>query len=213
MSASQEGVGRDRTLPLGLAVAYAGFAATFRGRPERFWQRMTRTGLALAGIALVAEPVLRRTRIRARDVAAGIGSAAALYGIFSVGDRLARRLMPTGGDDIDDVYRLRRLRSRPELALRLALVIGPAEELFWRGLVQGRLAERSGRWRAAALTGLAYAGAHLASENPTLVGAAGVAGAYWSALEAAGMPLGALIVSHVAWDIWIFLVAPTAPVA
>ena len=46
----------------------------------------------------------------------------------------------------------------------------------------------------------------------TLVGAAGVAGAYWSALAAAGMPIGSLIVSHVAWDIWIFLVAPTAPV-
>jgi hypothetical protein len=24
-----------------------------------------------------------------------------------------------------------------------------------------------------------------------------------------GVPLGALVVSHVAWDIWIFLVAPT----
>jgi hypothetical protein len=24
-----------------------------------------------------------------------------------------------------------------------------------------------------------------------------------------GMPLGALVVSHIAWDIWIFLVAPT----
>jgi membrane protease YdiL (CAAX protease family) len=213
VSASPEQPGRDRALPIGLAVAYAAFAATFRGRPERFWQRMTRTGLALAGIALVAEPVLRRTRIRARDLAAGIGSAAALYGIFRVGDRLARRLMPTGGDDIDEVYRLRRLRSRPELALRLALVIGPAEELFWRGLVQRRLAERSGRWRAAAVAAMAYAGAHVASENPTLVGAAGVAGAYWSALAAAGMPMGSLIVSHVAWDIWIFLLSPTAPAA
>jgi hypothetical protein len=47
--------------------------------------------------------------------------------------------------------------------------------------------------------------------NLTLTGAAGVAGAYWSALAAAGMPMGALIVSHVAWDVWIFLVAPTAP--
>ena len=47
----------------------------------------------------------------------------------------------------------------------------------------------------------------------TLVGAAGVAGAYWSALAAAGMPIGSLIVSHVAWDIWIVLVSSTAPVA
>ncbi len=204
---------RDRALSIGLAVAYGAFAATFRGRPDHFWQRMTRTGLALGGIALVAEPELRRTRIRARDVAAGLASAAALYSIFRVGDREARRIMPAGGQDIDEVYRLRRLRPRPELALRLALVIGPAEELFWRGLVQRRLAERSDRWRAAALAAMTYAGAHLASENPTLVGAAGVAGAYWSALAAAGMPLGSLIVSHVAWDIWIFLVAPTAPVA
>jgi len=28
-------------------------------------------------------------------------------------------------------------------------------------------------------------------------------------LRAVGVPLGALVVSHVAWDIWIFLVAPT----
>jgi hypothetical protein len=38
-----------------------------------------------------------------------------------------------------------------------------------------------------------------------------VAGAYWGLLAAAGMPMGALIVSHVAWDVWIFLVAPTVP--
>jgi hypothetical protein len=41
------------------------------------------------------------------------------------------------------------------------------------------------------------------------MGAAGAAGAFWSALRAAGMPMPALIASHVAWDLWIFLVAPT----
>ena len=39
--------------------------------------------------------------------------------------------------------------------------------------------------------------------------AAGVAGAHWAALYALGMPLGALIVSHAAWDVWIFLLQPT----
>jgi hypothetical protein len=53
---------------------------------------------------------------------------------------------------------------------------------------------------------------HVASGNFTLVGAAGVAGAHWCALYAAGMPMGALIVSHTAWDIWIFLVQPTGEV-
>ncbi len=45
--------------------------------------------------------------------------------------------------------------------------------------------------------------------NLTLMGAAGVAGAYWATLSAAGLPMGALIVSHIVWDIWIFLLAPT----
>jgi membrane protease YdiL (CAAX protease family) len=128
-----------------------------------------------------------------------------------VGDRLARRLVPSGERDIDETYALRRLRSTPELALRLALVIGPAEELFWRGFVQGRMSRRSGRWRSAAVAAAAYGGAHVVTANPTLIGAATVAGGFWSALAAAGAPMGALIVSHVAWDVWIFLLAPTGP--
>jgi hypothetical protein len=47
------------------------------------------------------------------------------------------------------------------------------------------------------------------ARNFTLLGAAGVAGLHWSVLRALRVPLGALIVSHVAWDIWIFLVQPT----
>jgi hypothetical protein len=39
-----------------------------------------------------------------------------------------------------------------------------------------------------------------------------IAGAHWCALYAAGVPLGALVVSHVTWDVWIFLVQPTGEV-
>ena len=48
--------------------------------------------------------------------------------------------------------------------------------------------------------------------NATLVGAATVAGGVWSALAALGVPMPALIVSHIVWDIWIFLVQPTQPI-
>ena len=203
--------GRDPLLAGGLAAAYAAFALTFRGPRPSFWQRMTATGLALGSLALATEPGLRRARIRGRDVATGLASAAGLYGIFLVGDRVVRRLLKSGGEDIGDVYALRELGPAPELAARLALVIGPAEELFWRGFVNGRLARRLGRWPGAAAGSVAYAGAHVATGNFTLFGAAGVAGAYWSALAAAGMPMSALIVSHAAWDLLTFLVAPTTP--
>jgi uncharacterized protein len=200
----------DALLPAGLAAAYAGFALTFRGPRRAFWDRMTATGLALGGLALAAEPELRRTRIRGRDVVAGLGSAAGLYAVFLVGDRVVRRLLPGGNREIGDIYALQDLRPRGELAARLALVIGPAEELFWRGFVNRRLGRRFGGWPGAALGAAAYGGAHVATGNFTLFGAAGVAGAYWSALAAAGMPMGALMVSHAAWDVWTFLVVPTS---
>lgn len=210
--ASSSPSARDTTLVVGgLAAAYALFAATFLGPRERFWQRMTATGATLGSLSIVSDREVRRTRVGARDVALGLASAAALYGVFQVGDRLARRIMPTGGDDIDAIYGLQDLRPKPELAARLALVIGPAEELFWRGFVQRRLERRLGRWRGAAASASAYGGAHLVTRNLTLTGAASVAGAYWSGLAALGMPMGALVVSHVAWDVWIFLVAPTVP--
>ncbi len=203
--------GPDLPLAAVLAGAYGAFAATFRGPREHFWQRMTATGAALGTLAMVAEPSLRRTRIRPRDVALGLASAAGLYAVFRVGDRMARRIMPRGAEEIDEVYALRSLRPRNEIAGRLALVIGPAEELFWRGLVLRRLQRLLGRWPGAAAAAAAYGGAHVVTANATLVGAAATAGAYWSALAAAGMPMSALVVSHVAWDVWIFLLQPTGP--
>jgi len=200
----------DTLLATGLGTAYAAFALTFRGRRSAFWQRMTATGLALGSLALASEPELRRTRLRGHDVITGLASAAGLYGVFLVGDRLARRVLPRGGEEIGSVYELRELGRPAELAARLAMVIGPAEELFWRGFVNARLGRRLGRWPGAAAGSLAYAGAHAATGNFTLFGAAGIAGAYWSALAAAGMPMGALIVSHTAWDLLTFLVVPTS---
>jgi uncharacterized protein len=195
-----------------LAVAAVGFAQTFRGPKEQFWQRMTRNGLVLGGLALATDESLRAARPRPRDVATGLGIAAALYGVFQVGDRAARVVMPSGSDDIGDIYALRHMRPVPEIAARLALVIGPAEELYWRGMLQGALTRRLGTVKGAAAAAACYGAVHIASGNPTLVGAASVAGAGWSAAAAAGVPMPALVLSHMVWDIWIFLVQPTQPV-
>jgi membrane protease YdiL (CAAX protease family) len=209
--------GRGRVAPgalaVGLVAAQAAFAATFRGPRERFWHRMTLTGLGLGSLALATSRPARRTRIGRRDVALGFASAAALYATFKVGDRFARRFVPGGDAEIRDIYALRTIRGRPEIAARLATIIGPAEELFWRGLVQESLMGRFGRWPGAALAAIAYGGVHVVTGNFTLFGAAGIAGAHWCALYAAGVPLGALVVSHVTWDIWIFLVQPTGEVS
>jgi membrane protease YdiL (CAAX protease family) len=199
-------------LAVALAAAGGAFAATFRGPRERFWSRMTLTGLGLGSLALVTSRPARRARLRWWHVPIGLASAAVLYVTFQIGDRFARRFVPSGDREIREIYGLRTLRPRAEIATRLATIIGPAEELFWRGLVQSALMRRYGRWTGAALAAMAYGGVHVVSGNFTLLGAAGIAGAHWSALYAAGLPLGALIVSHVAWDVWIFLVQPTGEI-
>ncbi|HEY8819123.1 MAG TPA: CPBP family intramembrane glutamic endopeptidase [Candidatus Limnocylindrales bacterium] len=213
--ADRRSVGREvvpGALAVGLIAAQAAFAATFRGPRERFWQRMTLTGLGLGSLALLSSRQARRTRIGRADVALGLASAATLYGTFRVGDAFARRYVPSGDAQIRDIYALRTIRPREEIALRLATIIGPAEELFWRGLVQEALMHRYGRWHGAALAAIAYGGVHIVTGNFTLFGAAGIAGTHWCALYAAGVPLGALVVSHVTWDIWIFLIQPTGEV-
>ena len=186
---------------IGLTMAFGLFGLTFRGPRVRFWERMTITGVVLGNMALANDRELRHLRFRERDVALGLLSAAGLYAIFQVGDRTARAVMPSGSQEIGDIYALRSLRPTSEIAARLATVIGPAEELFWRGFVQRRL--------GAAGAAMAYGGAHLVTGNATLIGAATVAGIYWGFLRAIGMSMPALITSHVAWDIWIFLLAPT----
>jgi membrane protease YdiL (CAAX protease family) len=196
-------------LGIGLAAAQAAFALTFRGPRQQFWQRMTLTGLALGSYALATSPEARGARIGPREVALGIASASVLFGTFRVGDRVARRVVPGGDAQIQSIYALRSLRPRGEIAARLVGVIAPAEELFWRGLVQAALTRQLGRWRGAAAGAAAYGGVHLVTGNVTLVGAAAVAGGHWAAMSAIGMPMGALIVSHAAWDVWIFLLQPT----
>ncbi|HTS14529.1 MAG TPA: hypothetical protein VMH24_02610, partial [Candidatus Sulfotelmatobacter sp.] len=138
-------------LAVGLGLAQAAFAVTFCGPRGHFWSRMTATGVGLGAYALAARPDLpRRVRLGPREVALGLAAAGALYGTFALGDRFARRFVPSGEQDIAAIYELRRLRPRGEIAARLATVIGPAEELFWRGFIQDALMARLGRWPGAA---------------------------------------------------------------
>lgn len=198
-----------RKVLVGLAGAVAIWTVAFRGK-SGFWAKMAAGVGSLGAYALYANPGLRTTRVRPGDVARGIASAGALYGIFQVGDRFARKVMPNGGAEIDDIYRKRGLAADPFIAAALAFLIAPGEELFWRGLVNRYLAQQFGPVAGNAAGATVYGAIHLVSGNLTLTGAAGVAGAFWSIQHLAQEGMGPLIVSHVAWDVWIFLVRPTA---
>jgi membrane protease YdiL (CAAX protease family) len=208
---SQEQVSQisGRHFLAGMAGAAVLWTAAFRGRTG-FWAKMALGVGSLGAFALYANPELRKTRITPADVARGVASAGVLYGIFQVGDRVARSVMPNGGAEIDEIYRKRGLAPVPFIAGSLALLIAPGEELFWRGLVNRYLAQQLGPVAGNAAGATLYGAIHLVSGNLTLTGAAGVAGAFWSLEQLAHGRMGTLIVSHIGWDLWIFLVRPTA---
>ena len=108
-------------LGVGLAAAQAAFALTFRGPRPRFWQRMTLTGLSLGSFALAVSPPARRVRIGLKEVTMGLASASVLYATFQAGDRFARRVVPGGEAQIRNIYTLRTLRPRGEIAGRLVV--------------------------------------------------------------------------------------------
>lgn len=194
---------------LGLLAAVPIWAWVFRGAPSGFWRRMTVGAGTLGLFGLVSSPDIRDDLPEPGDLAIGAASAAGLYVIFQIGDRMARVVMPAGEEDIEKIYRLRTLAPKARIAALLVGVIAPGEELFWRGVIGRACIRRFGRVRGTLLASAAYGGTHLVTGNLTLAGAAGVAGAYWGAEYALDPRLGPLFVSHILWDIWIFLLQPT----
>jgi membrane protease YdiL (CAAX protease family) len=193
----------------GLAWSLIAWPFVFRSRRANFWARMAFGAGSLGAYALWARPSLRRETPRPVDILPGVASAAGLYAIFQIGDRLARRIMPHGEEDITNIYSLRASANPLVITALLGTIIGPSEELFWRGLIQRAFMERWGDVPGTAAAAAAYAGVHLVTGNLTLTGAAGVAGAYWGAEYTRWPRLGPLLVSHILWDLWIFLLAPT----
>src|SRR5579875_1843471 len=91
----------------GIALALPLWAFVFRGRRGNFWMRMAFGAGSLGLYSLRARPELRRQLPGQNDLMAGILSAAGLYSVFQIGDRLARRIMPRGEQDIASVYAFR----------------------------------------------------------------------------------------------------------
>jgi membrane protease YdiL (CAAX protease family) len=77
--------------------------------------------------------------------------------------------------------------------------MGPAEELFWRGLVQGRLDEVTTTAAAAIGAWIVYLGVNSASRSLPIVAGAVVGGAVWASLAWWSGGVLASLASHILW--------------
>lgn len=136
------------------------------------------------------------------DILLGIAIAAALWGVFWVGDKVSQWLFPTfARNQVNTIYQMKEGYSAPLLSALLLCLIGPAEELFWRGYIQRTL--------SFPIALAAYTLVHVLSLNFMLVGAAFVCGLAWGGLYRL-MPqrFAAIIISHALWDAAVFVWFP-----
>ncbi len=139
----------------------------------------------------------------------GILIAASLWGVFWVGDKLSQLLFSFSRAQVNLIYNIKGNVSPTLLALLLLFVIGPAEEIFWRGYVQRTLSKYRSPFVAFLLTTACYTAVHLPSGNFMLIMAALVCGIVWGGLYWL-MPqnLKAIIISHALWDAAAFVWLP-----
>ncbi len=174
-----------------------------------FWFMMSISALILIGMALFSQREHLREifHFRASFIIVGIFSAVALYIIFMVGNFVAVRLFPFARGQINNIYDLRN-QSIPLVIGVLVFLIGPAEEIFWRGYVQHVMAQRLGPVKGYLIAALLYASVHFWAFNFMLFMAALVCGLFWGLVFLRYRSLWPCILSHALWDLFIFVILP-----
>ncbi|MBA3282773.1 MAG: CPBP family intramembrane metalloprotease [Acidimicrobiia bacterium] len=179
----------------GLVLALAGWAFLFRRPSEGIWPRTWVTAGALSVYAVVALAVTERLDtvvgpVSLAALGAGLLVGSAWLGATHVGHAVLCRLFPGFLDQITDLYSLRE-------GDRVSTMVGPvvamagAEELFFRGFVQGRL----GLVGAVAV----YTAVQLVAGKWALTLAALLGAVVWGGLFWWTGGLVAPVVAHVLW--------------
>ena len=175
-----------------------------------FWLTMTSSAVILTGLVSVFDKGWwRRLKLRFSDLLAGVCIAAVLWGVFWLGDKVSSWFFDFARGQVDAIYGIKEGASPWLLSALLLLLIGPAEEIFWRGYVQRTLSLRLGANAGFVIATALYAVVHVISCNFMLVMASLVAGFVWGILyRFFPERFPAIVVSHAVWDAAVFVWLP-----
>ena len=182
--------------------------------PIDFWWWLSANLILLISIVFIFDRSWRLAIVQ--DIAAnmllkiglGVLSALLLYAVFFVGNFISRNIFTFAGSGIQDVYAFKMGVSKLRIALLMIFIIGPGEELFWRGFLQRNLQIKAGKYLGFALATGIYTFIHLGSGNIMLVLAAGVCGLFWGYLYLRYNSMILNVISHTLWDVSVFLWLP-----
>ena len=178
-------------------------------RPFDFWAMLASATVILMIVAVLVSRERLALHASISLILYGIVSAVLLYGLFYFGFEVTKS-SPIFSQGISQVYGLRSNEPHWLIAVLLIFPIGPGEELYWRGLIQRTFGEKKGSNVGLIIASLAYALVHLPTLNPPLILTALIGGLVWGGLYKLTNSLVPGIVSHVLWDLMIFVLLPFA---
>ena len=174
-----------------------------------FWWAMTFSACVLIALSKLPSLLGRAGERLSSPLFKAIIIASLLYLLFWIGDKLSQELFTFARPQVDSIYQMKDGTPSWLIALLLLFIIGPAEELFWRGYVQRTLTQR---WTANAgfvVTTLIYTAVHLPSMNFMLIMAAFTCGFCWGLLyRLFPQHFPAIVLSHALWDAAAFVWFP-----
>ena len=175
-----------------------------------FWVMMTCSGLALTTFSTWARrDWWKEVKLDWTNIALGVTLAAALWCVFWIGDKLSSLMFDFARPQVNLIYGMKEGENPWVLTFLMLFIIGPAEEIFWRGFIQKSFSERWNPNLGFIVTTLVYSLVHLSKFNFMLIMAAAVAGFIWGlAYRFFPERLGAIIISHALWDCAVFIWFP-----
>lgn len=175
-----------------------------------FWWMMTASAVTLSVLSTLFNPGWhKQVHLSMGNLLLGVGIAVALWGVFWIGDKASSWLFDFARPQVDTIYGMKEGESPWLLTALMLFLIGPAEEIYWRGYVQRKLSERWSPNAGLIVTTLIYALVHAGSCNFMLTMAALVAGAAWGLLyRFFPQKFAAIILSHALWDVAVFIWFP-----
>lgn len=178
------------------------------GPQLNFWWAMTASACILVMLSKPGTHLPLRHDLW-KEAVLGILIAVILWFVFWTGDKVSQWMFDFARPQVNLIYGMKEGNQPWLIALLLLLIIGPAEELFWRGYVQREL---SAHWSANTgflVSTAVYTLVHLPSGNFMLIMAAMVCGLLWGGLyRFFPNHLPAIVLSHALWDAAAFVWFP-----
>lgn len=171
---------------------------------------MTCSGIALTAYSTWAQKWWwKDLKFDATNIILGFTLAAALWGIFWIGDKLSSLMFDFARPQVNLIYGMKEGENTWILTALMLFIIGPAEEIFWRAYIQKNFSKRWNPNIGFIVTTLVYSLVHISKFNFMLIMAAMVAGTVWGlAYRFFPEKLGAIIISHAVWDCAVFIWFP-----